>query len=71
MNKGICPQKTAYFGLVTVTDKGQIAVPVELRHELKINKGDKLVVVKRKDGQGLNLLKAEAISDFIAKLSQD
>ena len=52
-------------------DDVQIAIPVELRRELGIDKGDKLIVVKRKDGKGLNLIKANVIEDFLDKISND
>lgn len=60
-----------YFGIVTVTDKGQIAIPMALRNEYDINKGDKLIVVKREDGKGFNLLKSEVIKNFLEKISKD
>ena len=71
MKKGICKKKTKYFGLVTVTDKGQIAIPAELRKEYGIARGDKLIIVRRNDDKGFNLLKSEVIKDFIEKISKD
>ena len=71
MKKGVCGRKTSYLGVVTVTDKGQIAIPMELRQQFKINKGDKLLVVKRRDNKGFNLLKMDIIGDFINKISNN
>ncbi len=71
METGICKKKKSFYGMITITDKGQIAIPVELRKELQINKGDKLMVIKRKDGKGINLVKSEAIDDFIEKFSNN
>ena len=71
VKKGICRKKTKYFGMVTVTDKGQIAIPTELRKEYAIAKGDKLIIVRRNDNQGFNLLKSEVIKDFIEKISKN
>ena len=71
MEKGKCGRKTNFFGLVTVTDKGQIAVPIELRNLYDIKKGDKLIIVKRKDNKGFNLLKTDVMSDFIKRISND
>lgn len=70
MKKGICQRKRKFYGLITVTDKGQIAIPASLRQELDIKKGDKLIVVKRDDRKGLNLLKVEAIDKYINQLSK-
>ncbi len=71
MEKGICKKRKKFFGLITVTNKGQIAIPIELRRELQIKQGDKLIVLKRNDGQGINLLKADAINGFLEKLTKD
>ncbi|NQT49627.1 AbrB/MazE/SpoVT family DNA-binding domain-containing protein [Candidatus Kuenenbacteria bacterium] len=71
MKKGVCTKKKLFYGMVTLTDKGQLAIPIDLRRELGIDKGDKLIVVKRKDGTGLNLIKAEAIDHFLTKISKD
>ena len=54
MQKGICQKKKKIYGFITVTDKGQVAIPVELRKELSIEKGDKLIVIKREDQNGVN-----------------
>ncbi len=66
---GTCLKKQKFFGLVTITDKGQLAIPIELRRELNLNKGDKLIVIKRADGKGINLIKASEMTGFIEKLS--
>ena len=68
---GLCTRKTNCFGLVTVTDKGQIAIPVELRKLYQINKGDKLIIIKRKDNKGFNLLKVDVMEDFLTNISKD
>ncbi|OIP56069.1 hypothetical protein CO134_03205 [Candidatus Kuenenbacteria bacterium CG_4_9_14_3_um_filter_39_14] len=69
--KGICQKKRAFFGMVTVTNKGQIAIPSEARKEMDIKTGDKLLVIKRADGKGINLIKSDTIDDFIQKASRD
>jgi len=69
MKHGVCARKKVFYGLITITDKGQIAIPAELRRELMIDRGDKLIVIKRKDGKGLNLIKAEEVDRFLHKIS--
>lgn len=69
--RGICQRKRKFFGTITVTDKGQIAIPVELRRELGIENGDKLIILKRGDGNGINLIKSETMDKFIEKMSAD
>ena len=71
MKKGFCQRKVNYFNIITVTDKGQIAIPSSLRNNCKIKRGDKLVAVKRKNGDGINLLKADLLGDFLNKASKD
>lgn len=71
MKKGICNKKRKFYGVITMTGKGQIAIPIELRRELGIDQGDKLIVIKREDCQGFNLLKADTMDKFINTLSKD
>jgi AbrB family looped-hinge helix DNA binding protein len=53
-----------FYGAVKVSDKGQIAIPVELRKDLDIKKGDQLLVGRRRDGQGLVLLKMDVVEEI-------
>ena len=71
MAQGICNKKTKGFSLVTVTDKGQIAIPCDLRRELGIEQGDKLIAIKRADGRGLNLLRLDVVGEVIDRLTND
>ncbi|MCP4133089.1 MAG: AbrB/MazE/SpoVT family DNA-binding domain-containing protein [bacterium] len=56
--------KQKFFGTVKVSDKGQIAIPVELRKALNIEKGDQLLVGKRGDGKGIVLLKMDIVEEL-------
>ncbi|RLF38739.1 MAG: AbrB family transcriptional regulator [Thermoplasmata archaeon] len=69
--KGRCTKKRIVYGVVTVSDKGQIAIPVDLRKDLDIKQGDKLFVLKRKDETGFTLIKLEKIDDLMYKLQED
>ncbi|MFH1425859.1 MAG: AbrB/MazE/SpoVT family DNA-binding domain-containing protein [Candidatus Kerfeldbacteria bacterium] len=69
--KGTCGRMKACYGFVSVTDKGQLAIPIELRRELGIEKGDKLIVIKRGDGKGVNLIKSDAVEEFLNKYSKE
>ena len=69
MQKGTCLRNKKFFGIITLTEKGQLAIPVELRRILDLKKGDKLAVIKRKDNQGVNLVKADAFENIIEKMS--
>ena len=71
MKKGQCQKQKVFYGSIKITDKGQLAIPIELRRELDIKKGDKLLVIKRKDCQGFNLIKEDSINDFLTNLSNN
>lgn len=69
--KGICTHKRIFYGLVTISEKGQIALPVDLRRDLDINTGDRFLVVKRRDDAGIILLKQSIMDDIIEKIQDD
>jgi AbrB family looped-hinge helix DNA binding protein len=71
MMKGTCSKMRIVYGMVTVSDKGQIAIPVDLRNDLDLEKGDKLMVLKRKDEAGFTLLKIDKMDDLMHKLQED
>jgi len=71
MIHNICKLKIKSFNIITVTDRGQIAIPVGLREELGIKKGDKLIIVKRDDKKGFNLLRVDVIGNFLEKISKN
>jgi len=69
--KGICSKMRIVYGVVTVSDKGQIAIPVDLREGLDIKKGDKLIVLKRRDDAGFTLLKLDKMDELMYKIQED
>ena len=69
--KGKCSKMRIVYGVVTVSDKGQIAIPVDLRKDLDIKQGDKLFVIKRRDEAGFTLIKLEKIDELMYKLQED
>ena len=67
--KGYCRRMRKFYGFIKVTDKGQIAIPKDLREDLGIKTGNKLFVLKRKDGRGFNLIKEEVMDEFVKNIS--
>ncbi|MFQ6087678.1 MAG: AbrB/MazE/SpoVT family DNA-binding domain-containing protein [Candidatus Methanofastidiosia archaeon] len=59
------------YGVVTVSDKGQIAIPVDLRNDLNVKQGDKLIALKRKDDAGFTLLKLDKMDELMYKIQGD
>jgi AbrB family looped-hinge helix DNA binding protein len=71
MEKGICAKMRIVYGVVTVSDKGQIAIPVDLREDLGIRSGDKLLVLKRVDEAGVTLIKLDRMDDLMRKIVEE
>ena len=68
---GICSKMRIVYGVVTVSDKGQIAIPADLRRDLDIKQGDKLFVLKRRDEAGFTLIKLEKIDELMYKIQEN
>ena len=71
MNKGKCMKDQIVYGLVTITDKGQISIPVNIRRELNIDSGDKLFIIKRQDCAGFTFVKLDMIDKLMNKIRND
>ncbi len=59
------------YGVSTVSDKGQIAIPVNIRRELGLEKGDKLLIIKRSDNGGFTFLKLDLMDKLMRQISKD
>jgi AbrB family looped-hinge helix DNA binding protein len=59
-----------FMAWVTVSSKGQIAIPAEVRKQLNIENGDRFLVILRKDEDGFNLIKSEALGEVFDKFSK-
>ncbi len=68
---GECGKRRIVYGVITVSDKGQIAIPVDLRRDLDIKPGDKLFVLKRRDETGFTLIKLEEIDRLMYRIQED
>ena len=58
------------FGSTTVGPRGQVVIPVNARKEMGIDVGTTLLVFKAFHGQGLVLLKVDAIEQMMSMVSQ-
>ncbi len=57
------------YGAVTVGERGQVAIPVELRKAFGIKPGDKLFVFTK--GKGfINLIPAEQFNEFLSHMTE-
>jgi AbrB family looped-hinge helix DNA binding protein len=60
-----------FYGSTTVGEKGQIVLPVKLRNDFKINKGDKLLVIVDPHGSRINLVNPDTMSKFLDMMSEN
>ena len=59
-----------FMAWVTVSSKGQIAIPTEVRKRLAIKNGDRFLVILRRDEDGFNLIKSDALNVVFEKFSR-
>jgi len=58
------------LSVATVGTKGQIVIPLEIREELSINPGDKIVLLAR-GKKAVVLLPMDGMQEWLDKLSAD
>ena len=56
--------------VITVTSKGQVAIPVKMREELKIKTGDKILAYTHGDTIMLKVLKMPELSEFEKEMDE-
>lgn len=62
--------KLQLYGSVTVGTKGQVVIPADARHDLKINTGDKLVVFGLKDRNMLGVCSVESVEGMLIEMTE-
>lgn len=60
----------AFYGAVTVGERGQIVIPAEARAELGIQAGDKLLVMRHPVYKGLMICKIDVLQMFLNEFSE-
>ena len=56
--------------VITITSKGQLAIPVKMREELKIKTGDKILAYTHGDTIMLKVLKMPELSEFEKEMDE-
>jgi AbrB family looped-hinge helix DNA binding protein len=56
-----------FYGAVTVSERGQVAIPVEARRDLEIQEGEKLLVFGAHGG-GLFFTRAEQLREHMGRM---
>ena len=62
--------KNKCFGSTTVGPKGQVVIPANARKELGIDTGSTLLAFEFFHGQGLVLLKVDAVEQMLSMMSE-
>ncbi len=57
-----------FYGTATVGERGQVVIPADLRKELGIQPGEKLLILKHPSGEGLMLFRMETVREFMSML---
>jgi AbrB family looped-hinge helix DNA binding protein len=58
-----------FYGSTTVGERGQIVLPVKLRDDFKIKKGDKLLVLGNADDYRIGLVNPDIMSKQLDHIS--
>ena len=58
------------FGSMVVSPRGQVVIPANARKELDIGSGDTLLACGSPHGQGLLLLKVDAVERILSTMSE-
>jgi AbrB family looped-hinge helix DNA binding protein len=58
------------FGSATVSPKGQVVIPANARKDLGIESGDTLLVCGPPHGEGLLLLKVDAVERILSAIGE-
>jgi len=62
--------KGKVYGAVTVGERGQLVIPADLRRELKIRSGDKLMVFANVEKKIINIMSEEDFTSFLHKAAK-
>lgn len=58
------------YGAATIGERGQLVIPVDLRKEMKIKSGDKLMVFAKTDRKVIHLMREEDFTSFLHKAAK-
>lgn len=62
--------KGKLYGAATIGERGQFVIPADLRKELKIKSGDKLMIFAKPDKKMISLMREEDFSVFLNKAAK-
>jgi len=59
-----------FYGSTTMGERGQIVLPVKLRKDFNLKKGDKLLVAGNPDFSRIALINADTMDDYLDIMSE-
>lgn len=59
-----------FFGSVTVGERGQVVIPSDVRKDMGIEPGDRLLVFREPVGKGIMLTKLDHVHDVVQHLQR-
>ena len=59
-----------FYGSTTIGERGQIVIPAEARKDYQMTPSSKLLFFGNQQGGGLMIMKAEQVTEFLAKASE-
>ena len=62
--------KGKVYGTATVGERGQLVIPADLRKDLGIKAGDRLMIFAKIDRKMINIMSEKDFSDFLQKASK-
>lgn len=62
--------KGKVYGAATVGERGQLVIPSDLRKDLNIKAGDRLMIFAKIDRKMINIMSEKDFSDFLQKASK-
>jgi AbrB family looped-hinge helix DNA binding protein len=62
--------KGKIYGVATISERGQVVIPAEVRKSLRVKPGDKLIVLFQPDRKFIGLMPEEDVSRFLKQASK-
>ena len=62
--------KGKVYGAATVGERGQLVIPADLRKDLGIKAGDRLMIFAKIDRRMISIMREKDFSDFLQKASK-
>jgi len=57
-----------FYGTATVGERGQIVIPAELRKEMALQAGDKVLIWKHPSGKGIMMFPVDSVREFMTRM---